>query len=202
MPDVPQWQPAPAPTLAFAAAQADMRIGTWVYASPYEHPGRRHGRRTRCRSSPRAALWPEGPSAGCRSSRHGHLRHVHERHPCRHRHDGARVPREARYRDPYTSSPVPKPNEQPEPSGVSWTIRTPAAGCTSRSLSHRWKRHGIRVVRRRAGIPRRRARTPAPATHAEPMDDPPAALRSETRRLRARHSRLGALANAECRSCR
>ncbi|MFC7595981.1 LLM class flavin-dependent oxidoreductase [Terrabacter sp. GCM10028922] len=34
MPDVPQWQPAPAPTLAFAAAQTDLRVGTWVYASP------------------------------------------------------------------------------------------------------------------------------------------------------------------------
>jgi len=34
MPDVPQWQPAPAPTLALAAAQADLRVGTWVYASP------------------------------------------------------------------------------------------------------------------------------------------------------------------------
>ncbi len=34
MPDVPHWQPAPAPTLAFAAAQTDLRVGTWVYASP------------------------------------------------------------------------------------------------------------------------------------------------------------------------
>jgi alkanesulfonate monooxygenase SsuD/methylene tetrahydromethanopterin reductase-like flavin-dependent oxidoreductase (luciferase family) len=34
MPDVPQWQPAPGPTLAVAAAQADLRVGTWVYASP------------------------------------------------------------------------------------------------------------------------------------------------------------------------
>jgi alkanesulfonate monooxygenase SsuD/methylene tetrahydromethanopterin reductase-like flavin-dependent oxidoreductase (luciferase family) len=34
MPDVPQWQPAPAPTLAVAAAIADLRVGTWVYASP------------------------------------------------------------------------------------------------------------------------------------------------------------------------
>ena len=34
MPDVPQWQPAPAPTLALAAAQAELRVGTWVYASP------------------------------------------------------------------------------------------------------------------------------------------------------------------------
>lgn len=34
MPDVPQWQPAPAPTLAFAAAQTNLRVGTWVYASP------------------------------------------------------------------------------------------------------------------------------------------------------------------------
>jgi alkanesulfonate monooxygenase SsuD/methylene tetrahydromethanopterin reductase-like flavin-dependent oxidoreductase (luciferase family) len=34
MPDVPQWQPAPGPTLATAAAHTDLRVGTWVYASP------------------------------------------------------------------------------------------------------------------------------------------------------------------------
>jgi alkanesulfonate monooxygenase SsuD/methylene tetrahydromethanopterin reductase-like flavin-dependent oxidoreductase (luciferase family) len=34
MPDVPHWQPAPAPTLAIAAAQTTLRVGTWVYASP------------------------------------------------------------------------------------------------------------------------------------------------------------------------
>src|SRR5260370_41861693 len=34
MPDVPQWQPAPGPTLAVAAAPAGLRVGTWVYASP------------------------------------------------------------------------------------------------------------------------------------------------------------------------
>jgi alkanesulfonate monooxygenase SsuD/methylene tetrahydromethanopterin reductase-like flavin-dependent oxidoreductase (luciferase family) len=34
MPDVPQWQPAPAPALAMAAAQTSLRVGTWVYASP------------------------------------------------------------------------------------------------------------------------------------------------------------------------
>lgn len=34
MPDVPRWQPAPGPTLAVAAAQAELRVGTWVYASP------------------------------------------------------------------------------------------------------------------------------------------------------------------------
>lgn len=34
MPDVPGWQPAPAPTLALAAAHTDLRVGTWVYASP------------------------------------------------------------------------------------------------------------------------------------------------------------------------
>ena len=33
MPDVPQWQPAPGPTLAVAASLADLRVGTWVYAS-------------------------------------------------------------------------------------------------------------------------------------------------------------------------
>jgi alkanesulfonate monooxygenase SsuD/methylene tetrahydromethanopterin reductase-like flavin-dependent oxidoreductase (luciferase family) len=38
MPDVPQWQPAPAPTLAVAAAQNDLRVGTWVYASPLRPP--------------------------------------------------------------------------------------------------------------------------------------------------------------------
>src|SRR6201995_2387111 len=34
MPDVPQWQPAPGPTLAVAAALTGLRVGTWVYASP------------------------------------------------------------------------------------------------------------------------------------------------------------------------
>ena len=34
MPDVPQWQPAPGPTLAAAAFLADLRVGTWVYAAP------------------------------------------------------------------------------------------------------------------------------------------------------------------------
>jgi alkanesulfonate monooxygenase SsuD/methylene tetrahydromethanopterin reductase-like flavin-dependent oxidoreductase (luciferase family) len=34
MPDVPHWQPAPGPTLAIAAALTDLRVGTWVYASP------------------------------------------------------------------------------------------------------------------------------------------------------------------------
>jgi alkanesulfonate monooxygenase SsuD/methylene tetrahydromethanopterin reductase-like flavin-dependent oxidoreductase (luciferase family) len=34
MPDFPQLQPAPGPTLAVAATLADLRVGTWVYASP------------------------------------------------------------------------------------------------------------------------------------------------------------------------
>jgi alkanesulfonate monooxygenase SsuD/methylene tetrahydromethanopterin reductase-like flavin-dependent oxidoreductase (luciferase family) len=34
MPDFPQGQPAPGPTLAIAAGLADLRVGTWVYASP------------------------------------------------------------------------------------------------------------------------------------------------------------------------
>ena len=34
MPDVQQWQPAPGPTLAVAATLTDLRVGTWVYASP------------------------------------------------------------------------------------------------------------------------------------------------------------------------
>ena len=38
MPDVPQWQPAPGPTLAMAAALAGLRVGTWVYASPLRPP--------------------------------------------------------------------------------------------------------------------------------------------------------------------
>ncbi len=38
MPDVPEWQPAPGPTLAVAAAPADLRVGTWVYASPVRPP--------------------------------------------------------------------------------------------------------------------------------------------------------------------
>ena len=38
MPDVPQWQPAPGPTLAVAAALTDLRVGTWVYAAPLRAP--------------------------------------------------------------------------------------------------------------------------------------------------------------------
>jgi alkanesulfonate monooxygenase SsuD/methylene tetrahydromethanopterin reductase-like flavin-dependent oxidoreductase (luciferase family) len=38
MPDVQQWQPAPAPTLAVAATLTDLRVGTWVYASPLRPP--------------------------------------------------------------------------------------------------------------------------------------------------------------------
>ncbi|MGI9146248.1 MAG: hypothetical protein ACR2IK_06860 [Chloroflexota bacterium] len=38
MPDVQQWQPAPGPTLAVAATLADLRVGTWVYASPLRIP--------------------------------------------------------------------------------------------------------------------------------------------------------------------
>ena len=38
MPDVQQWQPAPGPTLAVAATLADIRVGTWVYASPLRQP--------------------------------------------------------------------------------------------------------------------------------------------------------------------
>jgi len=34
MPDVQQWQPAPAPALAVAATLTDLRVGTWVYAAP------------------------------------------------------------------------------------------------------------------------------------------------------------------------
>src|SRR5690606_18769134 len=34
MPDFPRLQPSPAPTLATAAAHTDLRVGTWVYASP------------------------------------------------------------------------------------------------------------------------------------------------------------------------
>lgn len=34
MPDVPDMQPMPAPALAMAAALTDLRVGTWVYASP------------------------------------------------------------------------------------------------------------------------------------------------------------------------
>jgi len=40
MPDVQQWQPAPGPTLAVAATLADLRVGTWVYASPLRTPER------------------------------------------------------------------------------------------------------------------------------------------------------------------
>src|SRR3981081_2908318 len=38
MPDVQQWQPAPGPTLAVAATLADLRVGTWVDASPLRTP--------------------------------------------------------------------------------------------------------------------------------------------------------------------
>jgi alkanesulfonate monooxygenase SsuD/methylene tetrahydromethanopterin reductase-like flavin-dependent oxidoreductase (luciferase family) len=38
MPDVQQWQPAPGPTLAVAATLTDLRVGTWVYASPLRPP--------------------------------------------------------------------------------------------------------------------------------------------------------------------
>ena len=38
MPDVQQWQPAPGPALAVAATLADIRVGTWVYASPLRMP--------------------------------------------------------------------------------------------------------------------------------------------------------------------
>ncbi|MTD16876.1 LLM class flavin-dependent oxidoreductase [Nakamurella sp. YIM 132087] len=38
MPDVPSWQPAPGPTLALAASIANVRVGTWVYASPFRQP--------------------------------------------------------------------------------------------------------------------------------------------------------------------
>jgi alkanesulfonate monooxygenase SsuD/methylene tetrahydromethanopterin reductase-like flavin-dependent oxidoreductase (luciferase family) len=34
MPDFPQLQPAPGPTLATAAAVTSLRVGTWVYAAP------------------------------------------------------------------------------------------------------------------------------------------------------------------------
>src|SRR3954465_14684453 len=34
MPDVPRMQPAPAPMRAAAATLTDLRVGTWVYASP------------------------------------------------------------------------------------------------------------------------------------------------------------------------
>ncbi|MFB6720857.1 LLM class flavin-dependent oxidoreductase [Kribbella sp. NPDC056345] len=38
MPDVPTWQPALGPTLATAAAIADLRIGSWVYAAALREP--------------------------------------------------------------------------------------------------------------------------------------------------------------------
>ncbi len=38
MPDVPQGQPAPGPTLAVAAALAEPRVGTWVYAAALRQP--------------------------------------------------------------------------------------------------------------------------------------------------------------------
>ena len=38
MPDVPQWQPAPGLALAVAATITDLRVGSWVYASPVRPP--------------------------------------------------------------------------------------------------------------------------------------------------------------------
>jgi alkanesulfonate monooxygenase SsuD/methylene tetrahydromethanopterin reductase-like flavin-dependent oxidoreductase (luciferase family) len=38
MPDFPQLQPSPAVALAVAATVADVRVGTWVYASPLRAP--------------------------------------------------------------------------------------------------------------------------------------------------------------------
>lgn len=38
VPDVPQQQPAPGPMLATAAALADLRVGTWVYAAALRRP--------------------------------------------------------------------------------------------------------------------------------------------------------------------
>lgn len=38
MPDVPGMQPAPGPTLATAAAVADVRVGSWVYAAALHQP--------------------------------------------------------------------------------------------------------------------------------------------------------------------
>jgi alkanesulfonate monooxygenase SsuD/methylene tetrahydromethanopterin reductase-like flavin-dependent oxidoreductase (luciferase family) len=37
-PDVPRWQPTPGPMLAVAAGLADVRVGTWVYASALRQP--------------------------------------------------------------------------------------------------------------------------------------------------------------------
>src|SRR5579859_3186498 len=62
MPDVPQWQPAPGPTLAVAATLADLRVGTWVYASPLRRPGVWRGKRTRCRCLLKvASRWASAP---------------------------------------------------------------------------------------------------------------------------------------------
>ncbi|WP_240977262.1 LLM class flavin-dependent oxidoreductase [Planctomonas sp. JC2975] len=38
MPDVPGFQPAPGPALAIAAAAADLRVGSWVYAAALRQP--------------------------------------------------------------------------------------------------------------------------------------------------------------------
>lgn len=38
MPDVPGLQPAPGPALAIAAATADIRVGSWVYAAALRQP--------------------------------------------------------------------------------------------------------------------------------------------------------------------
>ncbi len=71
MPDVPQWQPAPGPTLAMAAARS-------------ARPGTSPGRRARSRCSPKAASrWasaPAGPASKTNSASSGS--------PCYHRASG------------------------------------------------------------------------------------------------------------------
>src|SRR6266581_74908 len=62
MPDVPRWQPAPGPMLAAAATLTNLRVGTWVYASPLRAAWNTCGKRTRCRCSLTvASRWASAP---------------------------------------------------------------------------------------------------------------------------------------------
>ena len=49
MPDFPLLQPSPGSTLALAAALTDLRVGTWVYASPLRPAWSTAWEPTRCR---------------------------------------------------------------------------------------------------------------------------------------------------------
>src|SRR5215469_4565756 len=72
MPDVPHWQPAPGPTVAVAAALADLGWARGCMPPRCACRGARHGKRTRCRCSPMVAsrweLAPAGPGSKTHSA--------------------------------------------------------------------------------------------------------------------------------------